>query len=214
MKITVIGATGGTGRLVVDQALARGYEVRAFVRNPQTLPNHPHLSVIQGDLADTAALAGAIAGSDALLCCLGVHEKKNVTVMRRHLPHIIQAMQQSGVERLILLAAYGVGASMASANCLAKPAYNTIVKDVYADKAQAEKQLPASGLQWTKIYPVILTDQPLSAKTETRLLKNTRKVNGFSKVPRANVAKVMLDSIQDKNTCLETIVLAASGAIK
>lgn len=76
MKITVIGATGGTGRLVVDQALARGYEVRAFVRNPQTLPNHPHLSVIQGDLADTAALAGAIAGSDALLCCLGVHEKE------------------------------------------------------------------------------------------------------------------------------------------
>ena len=151
MKITVIGATGGTGRLVLEQALARGYEVTAFARNPQTLPKHTNLTVIKGSLSDIVALSRAMAGSDAVLCCLGVHEKKNVTVMQRNLPHIIEAMQQIGLNRLVLLSAYGVGESMATANFLAKLAYKTIVKEVYADKEQAEKLLPASGLQWTKI---------------------------------------------------------------
>lgn len=214
MKITVIGATGGTGRLVVEQALARGYSVSAFVRQPRNLPEHPHLHVIQGNLADTAALAQAMAGSDAVLCCLGVHEKKSVRIMQEQLPNILAAMRTCGCTRLVLLSAFGVGDSYAVANWLIKPIYQTLVKDVYADKAEAEKLLPASGLQWTKIYPVIQNNKPLNSQTETHRLHNVRKVNGFSQVPRANVAQTMLDCIRDQTTYGETLVLAAAGAVQ
>ena len=52
MKIIVFGATGGTGKLIVTQALAKGHSVTAFVRNPDGLPQDPHLRVIQGDVFD------------------------------------------------------------------------------------------------------------------------------------------------------------------
>lgn len=213
MKIMILGATGGTGRLAVEQALARGYQVVVYARNPSNLPKHNHLTVIKGELNDTTSLATAMMGVQAVLCCLGTHQLKQVTLMQTQLPHIIKAMQQSKVARLVLLSAYGVGKSFATAGLIAKLAYKTMVKDVYADKAKAEQLLPNSGLTWTSIYPVILTDGVLSDNVETENLSNIEKVKGLPKVARANVAKVMLDVILDNRTHQQTIVISTLGSI-
>ena len=50
MKIIVFGATGGTGKLIVTQALAKGHTVTAFARNPEGMPADPHLRIIKGDV--------------------------------------------------------------------------------------------------------------------------------------------------------------------
>jgi putative NADH-flavin reductase len=71
-RITVFGATGETGKQVVEQALAAGYEVVAYARNPSKLNvSHEHLTVIQGELSDVALIETALKGADAVLSALG-----------------------------------------------------------------------------------------------------------------------------------------------
>ena len=72
MKIVVFGASGGTGIEIVKQALAAGHEVTAFVRNPAKVEfQHPNLKLFQGDVVDSAAVAKAITGQDAVISALG-----------------------------------------------------------------------------------------------------------------------------------------------
>src|SRR5215210_1839012 len=68
MKLTVFGATGGIGREVVTQALDRGDQVTAYVRNPAKLDlTHPELTVIAGEITDTEAVRRAVSGADAVI---------------------------------------------------------------------------------------------------------------------------------------------------
>ena len=72
LRVTVFGATGNIGRLVVDRLLAAGHTVTAYARNPAKLDvNHPNLTVVSGELDDIAAVARAVAGADAVISALG-----------------------------------------------------------------------------------------------------------------------------------------------
>lgn len=67
-RITVFGATGGTGKQLVEQALAAGYEVVAYARAPSKLDiSHEHLTVVRGELSDQALVENAVRGAGAVL---------------------------------------------------------------------------------------------------------------------------------------------------
>ncbi|MFL6299093.1 MAG: NAD(P)-dependent oxidoreductase [Terriglobales bacterium] len=73
MKLLIFGATGGTGRQLVDQALAQGHEVTAFVRNPAKMPTeHEKLKVVKGNVKDCHSVGAAVASQDAVFSALGV----------------------------------------------------------------------------------------------------------------------------------------------
>lgn len=72
MKLTVFGATGGTGRQLIEQALAEGNDVTAYVRNPSKLvASHQPLTIVQGELHDRANIERAVNGADAVVSLLG-----------------------------------------------------------------------------------------------------------------------------------------------
>src|SRR5438045_7329967 len=72
LRLLVIGATGGTGREIVQQALGQGHQVTAFVRDPAKLQiEHANLRVAKGDVLDYATVESAMRGQDAVLCALG-----------------------------------------------------------------------------------------------------------------------------------------------
>lgn len=76
MNVLIFGATGGTGRALVEQALALGYVVTAFARNPSKVrTRNLNLRVVQGDVLDPASIEAAIRGQDAVLSALGVRVK-------------------------------------------------------------------------------------------------------------------------------------------
>ncbi len=108
MKIIVFGATGGTGKLIVSQALAKGHSVTAFVRNPEGLTPDPHLRVIQGDVFDFATVVDAVRGHRAVLSALGARTRKKADILAHAIPGILEAMRQEYVTRLIVLGASGV----------------------------------------------------------------------------------------------------------
>src|SRR6184192_3914939 len=72
MKLLILGATGGTGRALVVQALAQGHVVTALARNPAKIKTgHANLRVLRGDILDYASIEAAVDGQDAVLSALG-----------------------------------------------------------------------------------------------------------------------------------------------
>lgn len=103
MKLTVFGATGKSGQILVRKALEAGHELTAFARTPEKLDaRHDRLSVVKGDALDAAAVAEAIRGSDAVVSLIGVNPKSLEPVFAASVANMIAGMRAAGVRRLVL----------------------------------------------------------------------------------------------------------------
>jgi uncharacterized protein YbjT (DUF2867 family) len=196
MNLVVFGATGGTGRELVKQALGHGHTVRAFVRTPDKLKViHHRLEVVQGDIADKKAVAEAIRGQEAVLSALGVNDRKPNTVLSDGVRNIVAQMGKQKVRRLIFVSSLGVGDSKGQLG----PLYNWILlpallKNIFADKQKAEEVIRESKLDWTIVRPGALTSGRLTAKYVSGAEAAKRKL--LPKVSRADVADFMLHVLE------------------
>ncbi len=211
MKIAVVGATGHVGLQVVNQALERGHEVVAYVRSPDTLPHHPGLSVVSGSLEDESALARAFTCADAVICCLGagMRPAKPVELMQRSLPVVTAAMSTAGVDRFVLVSAFGVGDTAAKASPLARLLYRTVMAASFTDKQRSEQALPGSGLDWTIVHPVKLTQSAAGPAAAVQRLDQVARVPGLPTLSYASLASALLD-IAATNTLTEQRVLVTT----
>src|SRR5438445_5250494 len=99
MNLVVLGATGGTGRLVVEQALAAGHTVTALVRSPEKLTlSNPNFRVIAGEAKDPSAVSGALDGADAVISALG----GNGSVISESTQAIVEAAHNAGVSCIVV----------------------------------------------------------------------------------------------------------------
>src|ERR1700676_3294264 len=106
MRLFILGATGGTGRQLIDQALARGHHVTAFVRSPEKLRSRREgLSVQQGDSRDAAVLTAALSGHDAVLSALGPPGPRRSTILSDGARATVAAMQSTSMRRLLSVSA-------------------------------------------------------------------------------------------------------------
>lgn len=155
MKITVFGATGKVGRNVVEQALARGYEVTAFARNPDRVEqSHRNLKVVQGDVLDPSSVERAIEGRDAVICALGMPIRNKDKLRARGTKTIVDAMEKTGVKRLVCLSVLGAGSSREMLPWLYKALiFPLILKHVVADHEVQESHVRNSGLDWVLVRP-------------------------------------------------------------
>jgi uncharacterized protein YbjT (DUF2867 family) len=197
MKIVILGATGKTGTHVLRQALDAGHRVVAYVRRPEALPRRPGLDAVKGELDDVPAMTSAFAGADAVICCigpkLGLGALLHTDLMQRCLGPITAAARQAGVPRFVLMSAFGVGDTAARASLPTRLGYRTAMASIFGDKARAEAILPASGLDWTAVYPVILYEGPARPRVTVLPLEQVERVPGLPRVPFANVAAVLLE---------------------
>ncbi|MGI5192971.1 NAD(P)-dependent oxidoreductase [Streptomyces sp. CA-288835] len=107
MRVTVFGATGGIGRLVVQRLLDDGHTVTTLVRNPAKLGlTHPQLALITGQLSDQAAVRTAVAGADAVISALGPTLERSATgtPVTEGTKDIVAAMESEKATRYIGLA--------------------------------------------------------------------------------------------------------------
>ncbi|MGW6277003.1 NAD(P)-dependent oxidoreductase [Kribbella sp. NPDC055071] len=213
MRIIVFGATGTTGREVVRQALEAGHQVTAFVRDAARLDlRHPRLEVITGEVTDDqAAVTAAVKGQDAVVSALGTEQTVRGTrspgLMARAIPVIVEAMTSTGVDRLVFLSAFGVGDSLREAPLLLRIMYRLFLGRVFADKAEGERLLRDSALDWTLIYPILLTNGPQTGvyRPDTHLTPRRPW-----RISRADVAEFMLDQLHDR-TYSHSVAIITSG---
>jgi uncharacterized protein YbjT (DUF2867 family) len=216
MELIVLGATGATGRLLVEQAIARGHDVVAYVRRPEVLSERPGLRVVGGQLTDAPALRSALTGADAVLCAIGPTRARDLfgtDLLQRTLPVVADTMSAAGVRRLVLLSAFGVGATRATASRLAKVVFSTVARSIQRDKQLAEARLAGADLDVTTVYAVALSDAAPSDTAVVRDVAAVSHVRGFPRVPRANVARAMLDAVEDAGTVGRGLIVSSAGTV-
>jgi putative NADH-flavin reductase len=202
MRVVVFGATGGTGRELVGQALAQGHQVTAFVRSVSRLsPRSRDTHVVQGDVSDPAAVAGAIEDQNAVLCALGAatplhHDRTLIDGMR----HIVGAMESSGTRRLVYLSFLGVRDGRTQLSVLGRFVVAPLVlRTVVADHEEKERIIRQSGLDWIIVRPPRLTYGP--SRGQYRHGVNIRATSLIPRISRADLADFMLRQLSD-NTYL------------
>ena len=193
MKLIVFGATGGSGRQLVEQALSLGHDVTAFARNPAALKtSHPKLKVMQGDALDAASVSQAVAGQDAVLFAIGINRRSTMTVCTESTRHIIAAMKEHKVRRFICLSAYG--ASETKDTALYSKVLRALIGKRVEDKDRQEELLRASELDWVLVRPPLLTN---GARRGRYRVGFDIPIKLFSSVSRADVAEFMLKQLTD-----------------
>lgn len=197
MRFVVLGATGATGRRVVEQAIAAGHEVVAYARRPHAVAVGPGVDVVGGVVDDVPSLAEAMPDADAVICCLGPGLRPaslvSVDVLQRAVPAILQAMRDAGVPHLVIMSAFGVADTEAKAPLLLRLTYRTAVRQAYADKERIEGLLAAADVEVTTVYPVTLTSLPGKGRPRVKPVGAIDAVPLWATVSRADVAGVLID---------------------
>ncbi len=160
MKITVFGASGGTGLQLVEQAMAAGHRVTAVVRDPARM-SPGGFDVVRADVLDPEAIAPAIAGSDVVISALGPRPKATEPICAPAAESIVTAMRAAGARRLIIIAASGYIDDPADGfltGSIAKPIVRRLLRRPFADMARADEIVSGSGLDWTIMRPPRLTN--------------------------------------------------------
>jgi putative NADH-flavin reductase len=207
VKLALFGATGPTGEELLAQALAADHEVTAFARRPAAIATRGRLRVVSGDMTrDAAAVAEAVRGQDALLSTLGVGNTLFPgDLMQRSVANILLAMEAAGVKRIVLMSAFGVGASRHDAPLLPRLMYSTFLRAIFDDKDKAEERVRSSRLDWTIVYPVLLTNGPRTGRYRAG---ERLELHGLPTISRADVAHFMLAEVASPRYVRKTVVLS------
>ena len=196
MKLLVLGASQGTGALVVKAALDHGHSVTAFARHPEKLAlEHSGLARVSGDFHNQQSVATAVPDHDGVIITASSTSLKgfrdNPTYFSQGTAYTIDAMKASGVKRLVVLSALGVGDSRKLANFLMDTlVIGFLLKAPFQDHERQEKLVMESGLDWVIARPSRLTNGPAR--------KHSVKTSSIQKVPgsitRADVADFLVEA--------------------
>lgn len=200
MKLAVFGATGGTGRHVIRQALCAGHEIRALVRSPGEISSCSDITVIEGDVLDPQSVATAVDGTDAVLCLLGKTPNNPADIVSRGTEHIITAMETREINRLVVLTSMGLGASVRTLPWYVRIATATVLHELMADKARQEELVMGSTLEWTIVRPGGLTDRPPTGE----YVHGTDSEMTAAPISRADVAAFLLQILEEDMYVRET----------
>eukprot|EP00439_Symbiodinium_sp_Y106_P088399 s1_g935.t1 len=195
MKIIIFGATGSLGRHLVEQALAQGEEVTAFLRDASALGvDHENLRLIEGDVLDPVAVDRAVKGHDAALIALGAGRKGGVRAAGTK--HIVEAMERHGVRRLVSQSTLGAGDSHAHLNFFWKHVmFGWLLKQAMADHEEQEAVIRRSNLDWVNVRPAAFTDGHVTGDYKFAFPQSETDLS--LKISRADVASVMLKQMTD-----------------
>ncbi len=194
-KILVLGATGGTGRSIVTQALARGHDVAALVRSPEKASGLKGATLIVGDARDETALRQALKGRNAVVSALGTPASpiREVTFLSTATRVLVDAMKAEHVSRLVCITGLGAGDSVGHGGFLFDNViFPLLLRKVYADKNRQEAIVRDSGLDWTLVRPTVLNGKP--GRGAIRALTDLSGFHGGA-IAREDVARFVLEQL-------------------
>lgn len=207
MNLLVIGASGGIGKCIVEQALDAGHKVTAYARNPNTLaPYHVNLTTFIGDISDEKAVERAMKDHDAVCVTIGVKPTvKPVTIFSEGTKYVIKAMQKHHITTIVCVTGIGAGDSRNKGGFLYDRIFNPLLlKTIYEDKDRQEEIIRQSDLDWLIVRPGFLTNGPLTGNY--RVLTDLGGVKAGT-ISRADVAHFILNQLKDKTYFGQTPLL-------
>jgi hypothetical protein len=194
MKVAVFGATGGLGRQVVRQAVGRGWQVVAHVRDPAKLPQQREaVSVVQGHLSDLDSVQRALEGVDAAITCFGHVKGEEPATYERAMSAIVESL---GNRRLVAISGAGLELP-GDEGGLARRLIITALK-LFAPGALEGKQREFAVLEASSTpYTAVRVARMVEGSPEGTVAVDPHRVSGKTAVAYADVATWMLDQVHD-----------------
>lgn len=157
MKLAIFGASGATGRHLLQQALDAGHTVTVLLRSADSLAlEHARLTRFVGALDHPVTLQSVVRGADAVISVLGARKGGPANVCSDGMRAILAAMHGTGARRLIALSAYG--ASETRDASLFIRFVRKVIAAKMRDKDAMEALVRASATDWTLVRPPALTN--------------------------------------------------------
>ena len=213
MKVAVLGATGSTGSLVVDELLAKGHSVVAVSRRPAPARAFGDaLQSITGELTDAGFLAKAIAGCGAVISCLGQNRAGKSLWSKRTSPAdilskvaraTVTALGPDSTAHFVYLSAFGVGEVQKHSLLFRLILKSSSISDAYEDHAESERVIKTSRTRWTIVKPPGLTDKDKKVK----LVDQGEKWSSFSTATKISVAAFLVECVEDPRTIGKSITI-------
>ncbi|MEB3298331.1 MAG: SDR family oxidoreductase [Candidatus Sericytochromatia bacterium] len=198
MKVCVFGATGPTGRHLVRLALDAGHEVVAACRRPEALELvHERLEKRQADVFDPESVRVAVGGCTAVVSALGMRPgERDRRVYSEGMGHIVAAMHEQGLRRLIAVTASGLRETPEYAlpwifRAVIVPLF---LKPVFADMRRMESVIEATDLEWTLVRPPGLVEGKAQGTWQARAGMG---VPGSARIDRADLAAFMVRELAE-----------------
>ena len=197
--IALFGATGRTGKHVLDQALDAGYHVRALARRPAAISRRSdRLLVIEGDVLDRTAVAETVRGADVVVSVFGQVKGSPPTLQTEGTQLIVDAMETGDIRRIISLSGGGLPAEGYDKPKLADVIIRSLLKllapQVLADAKGHLEVLERSGREWTVVRGPRLTDAPATGTYRVGWVG----VDASTQIARADLARFILTQIDDR----------------
>jgi len=204
MNVLVFGATGKTGSLVVDRALAQGHQVSVLVRNAAKV-KQSGVNILIGDATNPADVLQAMPSHDVVIDTIGgTTPWKTTQLETTSARNIIAAMHSTGVPKLLVVTMMGLGVSRTQAPAWYKYLLmTTFLRGSTQDKTNVESEVLASGLQYVIVRPPILTEDPSTGPAKIFTPPATAH-----KITRTDLANFLVDQITDTSHLGQAVTIA------
>ena len=196
MDLALFGATGRTGRQVTSLALARGHTVRALVRRTGALDEVGRVDEVVGHVLDGAAVAGTIAGADAVISTLGGGplDAPGVT-LSQGMRTIVAGMRHQHVSRVLAVASSGVLDAPGGGLRVDQPSFPEMFRGITQEHLGTWAALRDSGLAWTLACPPDLVDEE---PTGHRRACRDQLPDNADRIAIGDLAAFLLDELVDR----------------
>ncbi len=203
MKIVLFGASGKTGRIVLDLALNAGHEVTAVVRDASKITaEHKNLTVKTANLFDENSVVEVSNGAQLAISCLGGDANNKSTLLSDMIKIIVPAIKQAGVKEIFHISSAGIHDEMPG--IIAKLFVNLFFKNAIADHKIAANIIINSGLDYLILRPLSLIDGEMTKNFRT---SDVSVPSGGKNISRQDVAYFLTQAIgkaefKNKSICL------------
>jgi putative NADH-flavin reductase len=189
MNLFLLGATGRTGQLVLDQAPSRGHAVTAIIRQPEAFHAHGRSHIVVGDPLRADVMAQVLANQDAVVSCLGQRSRRDANLLRDAAVAVLAAMARAGVRRYLVVS---LGLLFPSWNPILALLRLILARHI-ADSAAMERLVCASNVDWTIVRPPRLKvgGDPRGYRVQT----GARPAGAWA-MQRADLAAFLLDEVE------------------
>lgn len=212
MKIALFGATGHLGHGILDEALSRGHDVIAIVRDPSRLATrNDKLTVVSGDVAQPASWLDAVRGADAVIASLSARRDGNNDSLSANAGVLLDNLPKAGVKRLVWVGGAGSLETAPGVRVIDDPNFPA------AWKPEAEGQAKALDVFRTSQAPVDWTYASPAALIEDGERSGAYRIGGDqllvdaagnSRITVPDYAIALLDRIEKNDALRQRITVA------
>ncbi|KAI1427496.1 hypothetical protein F5Y12DRAFT_712031 [Xylaria sp. FL1777] len=210
MQFLILGGSGRTGKLIIEEAISKGHSVVALVRTPSSLTARPGLTIIQGTPLKrediTKAFRALPTPPDVVLVALSLKRVSDSPfaavspdapdrIMEDSVANAISVMKDFGTKRITIMSQWGAGSSFNSMNLLFRGMFqHTNMKYGLAAHNALDKETRQAGVDFVLVRACVLADGDAAP---IRIYPDDGKSIGFlPKITRASVAKFMVEACE------------------